>query len=308
MTFFSLLIVVLGLSFFETISSIDNAIINAEVVSTLKPKARKWFLLWGMLIAVFLVRGLLPWVIVWAFNPGLGMIGSLTATFSNDPRVLASITESAPILLIAGSVFLIFLFLHWLFLEEKHFGLPRTEKFFMERGVWFYGIASIILIVITSYAINISSAMVLGALIGSSAFFVTQGFKENAEKDERKLMHAPRSDMSKLLYLEIIDATFSIDSVLGAFAFTLSVPLILIGNGLGALVVRKLTMGNIARIKKYIYLKNGAMYSILCLGIVMLLDSFGVHIPEYISPLVTVGVVGFFFMKSHYALKRIPQV
>ncbi len=308
MTFFSLLIVVLGLSFFETISSIDNAIINAEVLSTLKPKARKWFLLWGMLIAVFLVRGLLPWVIVWAFNPGLGMIGSLTATFSNDPRVLASITESAPILLIAGSVFLIFLFLHWLFLEEKHFGLPRTEKFFMERGVWFYGIASIILIVITSYAINISSAMVLGALIGSSAFFVTQGFKENAEKDERKLMHAPRSDMSKLLYLEIIDATFSIDSVLGAFAFTLSVPLILIGNGLGALVVRKLTMGNIARIKKYIYLKNGAMYSILCLGIVMLLDSFGVHIPEYISPLVTVGVVGFFFMKSHYALKRIPQV
>lgn len=70
------------------------------------------------------------------------------------------------------------------------------------------------------------------------------------------------TDISKILYLEVIDMTFSIDGVLGAFAFTLSVPLILLGNGIGAYVVRSLTIHNIERVKRYIYLKNGAMYSI----------------------------------------------
>ena len=106
------------------------------------------------------------------------------------------------------------------------------------------------------------------------------------------------SDLSKIFYLEVIDATFSIDGVIGAFAFTLAVPLILIGNGLGAIVVRELTIRNIDRIKHYIYLKNGAMYSILFLGAIMLLDSFGFHIPAWLSPIVTFAVVGFFLWKS----------
>jgi hypothetical protein len=166
----SIILIVVGLCRFETISSIDNAIIN-EVLSTMQPKARRWFLVWGLLIAVFLVRGLLPWLIVWAAVPRLGP-----------------------------------------------------------------------------------------------------------------------------------DATFSIDGVLGAFAFTLAVPLILLGNGLGAIVVRQLTIGNIERIKKYIYLKNGAMDSILLLGTIMLLDGFGFHFPSWVSPLSTFAVVGFCFFKSTRAI------
>jgi hypothetical protein len=61
----------------------------------------------------------------------------------------------------------------------------------------------------------------------------------------------------------VIDATFSIDGVIGAFAFTMSVPLIIIGSGLGAFVVREMTIRNVDTIKKYLYIKNGAMYSIL---------------------------------------------
>ncbi|HMY46278.1 MAG TPA: DUF475 domain-containing protein, partial [Leptospiraceae bacterium] len=87
------------------------------------------------------------------------------------------------------------------------------------------------------------------------------------------------------------------------FAFTLYVPLILIGNGLGAIVVRQLTVGNIERIKKYKYLKNGAMYSILCLGVVMVLESFAVHVPSWLSPVVTFVVVGIFFVRSVYAIR-----
>ncbi|MEK7140550.1 MAG: DUF475 domain-containing protein, partial [Patescibacteria group bacterium] len=251
MMFFSALVTVLGLSLFEAVSSVDNAIINAEVLNTMGARARRWFLTWGMLIAVFLVRGLLPFVIIWSFNTTLTPMQILSAAWSNDPLVLESIEASAPILLVAGGVFLLFLFLHWLFLEDKKLGLPRTEKFFMEKGVWFYATVSVLLSVIAWFALKESNLMGFGAVVGSSLFFITHGFKQNAEEQERKLLGSAHSDLSKLFFLEIIDTTFSIDGVLGAFAFTLSVPLILLGNGLGAFLVRDLTIRNIEHIKKY---------------------------------------------------------
>lgn len=297
MDIFSIVIIVLGLVLFETVSSIDNAIINAQVLSTMGEKAKRWFLLWGMLIAVFFIRGFLPLLIVWATNPALGPIGTLTATFSGDPKVIEAIEHSAPILLIAGGTFLIFLFFHWLFLEPKNFGL-LGERFLLRQGVWFYAVVSIILSIIVWSALQVNPLMAFGAVVGSTAFFISHGFKQNAEAEEKKLLSKTRSDVSKIFYLEVIDATFSIDGVLGAFAFTLSVPLILIGNGIGAFVVREVTIHNIQRIKKYVYLKNGAMYSILFLGLIMVLDSFGVHIPSWVSPVVTAAVVAYFFLKS----------
>jgi hypothetical protein len=299
-----MIMIVLGLCLFETVSSIDNAIINAEVLSTMGKKARRWFLFWGLIFAVFMVRGLLPWLIVFFVNPDLCFIGSLTATFSSDPAVLASVEESAPILMMGGGVFLVFLFFHWLFLEQKNFGI-RGEKFFYENGVWFYAVISVLLAVIVWYALKIDDMVAFSAVVGSTAFFITHGFKQSAEESEKKLMQKTRSDISKILYLEVIDMTFSIDGVLGAFAFTLSIPLILIGNGLGAYVVRQLTIGNIDRIKKYVYLKNGAMYSILILGTFMVLEGFHIELPHLISPIATFGIVGFFFLKSRNAAKAL---
>ncbi len=300
MGIFEIIIIVLGLCLFETISSIDNAIINAEVLSTMAAKARRWFLIWGLLLAVFLIRGLLPWLIVWLATPGLGPLDAITATFSSDPSVIAAVERSAPMLLVGGGVFLIFLFFHWLFLEAKNFGL-KGEHFFYKNGIWFFSVVSVILAVVVWFALEKDPIMAFGAVVGSTAFFITHGFKQNAEMREKDLAKSHLSDMSKILYLEVIDATFSIDGVLGAFAFTLSVPLILLGNGLGALVVRQFTIGNIHRVKKYIYLKNGAMYSILFLGMIMLADSFGVHIPSWVSPVITFSVVGYFFYKSKVA-------
>jgi hypothetical protein len=297
MNWINFILIVAGLALFETISSIDNAIINAEVLSTMRPKARRWFLLWGMIFAVFVVRGLLPWVIIWATVPSLGPWDALTATFSNDPHIAGAISSSAPILLAGGGMFLILLFFYWLFLEEKNVGLPH-ERFFLHQGGWFYAIASIVLLITVWFALRINPLMAFGAVVGSTAFFITHGFKQYAEQTEQNLKTSNRSDLSKILYLEIIDATFSIDGVLGAFAFTLSVPVILIGNGIGAFLVRQLTVGNIERIKEYLFLKNGAMYSILFLGLIMIIDSFGYHIPDWISPLVTFVVVGYFFQKS----------
>jgi hypothetical protein len=299
----SIVLVVAGLCLFETISSIDNAIINAEVLSTMAEWARRWFLVWGLLFAVAVVRGVLPWLIVWLSAPSLGPVGAFTATFSSDPAVIAAIEESAPLLLIGGGTFLIFLFLHWIFLEEKNYGL-RGEKFVESKGVWFFAAVSIILLLLVWLALERDPVMAFGAVAGSTAFFIVHGFRQNAEEQERKMLGGKMSDISKIFYLEVIDATFSIDGVLGAFAFTLSVPLIIIGNGLGAVVVRQITVGNIDRIKKYQFLKNGAMYSILFLGVIMVLDSFGVNIPPFISPIVTFAVVGVFLAKSIRVIKE----
>ena len=304
MDILSIILIIAGLCLFETITSIDNAIINAEVLSTMGERARKWFLLWGLLFAVFAVRGLLPWLIVWMSTPSLGPVGALTATFSSDPVVLAAIEQSAPILLMGGGVFLIFLFFHWLFLEEKHFGL-RGERYIASKGVWFFAIVSVLLAAIVWFALAKSPMIAFGAVIGSTAFFIVHGFRQNAEAAEKKMLHGNMSDISKIFYLEVIDATFSIDGVVGAFAFTMAVPLIIIGNGLGAFVVRELTVRNVDKIKKYIYLKNGAMYSILILGCIMITDSFGFPIPFWVSPLLTFGIVGWFLLKS---MKAIPKI
>lgn len=297
---FSYLLTIVGLSIFETINSIDNAIINAEVLATMDEKSRRWFLLWGFLGAVLIVRGILPWIIIWIAAPALGPVGAFAAALSSNPQAHDAIEHSAPALLTGGGVFLFLLFFHWLFLEKKEYGLIG-EKFFYRQGVWFYGVAAIPLILIVANTFSVNPAIACAAIAGSIIFFITHGFKEYAERAHSRIRKGGSASfaVNKIMYLEIIDATFSIDGVLGAFAFTLSVPLILLGNGIGALVVRQLTIRNIESIKKYRYLKNGAMYSIFFLSLMMLADAFGVPIPQWGAPILTCLIVFYFFQKSH---------
>ncbi len=293
-----MLLTILGLCIFEIVSSLDNAVVNAEVLGTMSPKARRWFLLWGILTSVFLVRGLLPWIIVWAASPGLGFLDSFTATLSSDGTAAEAIEKAAPLLLCGGGVFLLFLFLHWLFREDKHFGLPG-EKFLSGQGAWYYTIASASLMAITWIALKIDPMLAFSATVGSTAFFISHGFKEFAEEAEQSLAGSVRSDISKILFLEVIDLCFSIDGVIGAFGFTLSVPLILLGNGLGAMVVRQLTISNVERIKEYPLLKNGAMYAIGVLSVVMIAEAFHVHIPAWVTPVTTLTIIGYFLWRCY---------
>ncbi|OPY06831.1 MAG: Integral membrane protein TerC family protein [Syntrophaceae bacterium PtaB.Bin038] len=301
----SAILIVLGLALFESITSIDNAIINAEILQGMQPRARRWFLTWGIIIAVFVVRGVLPWLIVWVMAPGVGPWGALTASLTGDPAALEAIQESAPVLLMGGGVFFVFLFFHWIFLEPKKIGLP-VELVFARQGAWFYAVVSIVLTAIVWFALEEGPMLAFGAVVGSTAFFITHGFKRYAEEQEARMLsgEARMTDIGKILYLEVIDLTFSIDGVVGAFAFTLAVPLILLGNGIGAVVVRQLTVYGVDRIKKYVYLKNGAMYSVFILGCVMIAHGFGVHIPEWLAPLATFFIVGYFFLKSRWQARK----
>ncbi|MDD5464161.1 MAG: DUF475 domain-containing protein [Candidatus Moranbacteria bacterium] len=301
---FSAIVVIFGLIIFEVVSSIDNAIVNAHVLKTLPQKYRKFFLLWGMILAVFVVRGVLPFLIVWMVNPALSLGELWKFTFSNDPMITEYVEKSKPLLLLGGGIYLFLVALSWLFLEEKKYAF-LVEHFIHKRSAWFYAISSIFITVIIYLALKINPMLALSASIGSTMFFITDGFKKNAEEKEKELVSktSTMSAWSKLLYLEVLDASFSIDGVIGAFAFTISVPLILIGNGIGAFVVREFTIRVMDVITKYAYLKNGAMYSIGMLGMIMVLESLGQHYPFWFAPLNTVLFLGIFLYLSHRELQ-----
>lgn len=293
----TIILVVLGLCLFEVVCSLDNAIINAQVLSTMGAKARRWFLTWGIFFAVFVVRFLLPWILVWVVMPGLGPIGALTATFRSEPHVVEALESSAPPLLFGGGVFLVLLFLYWMFIDEKNASW-RVERILSGKKRSFLALSVILLVLLIFTCREKAPSLIVAALIGYAAFFLMQFIKKIAEGMERKFTGSGASDAGKIVYLEMLDTTFSIDGVLGAFAFTLSIPLILIGNGIGAVVVRQITIGSIAHIKRFRYLKNGAMYSVFMLGTVMVLEGFGVHVPKIVSPVLTFAIVGYFFFRS----------
>lgn len=293
-----ILIIVFGLAFFEAVSSLDNAVINTDILNSIEPRWRKWFLRYGLVFAVFGVRGLLPLFIIYFSSPGLGLYQSFAATFGSNAAAKGIIQKQTPILLASGGIFLIFLFLHWFFLETKKYAFFIEKKIHERYYFWFYALSAIILLSVVWLTIKINPMIALGAVVGSTAFFIVNGFKSNAESQEKKLMGGNISGLSKVLYLELIDATFSLDGVLGAFAFTVSVPLILIGNGLGAIVVRFFTVRGAKFIQKYAYLKNGAMYSMALLGAIMILESLGTHVYAWLAPLTTFIFAGFFLLLS----------
>ncbi len=302
MAILEILIVVFGLCLFEVISSIDNAIINASVLKTLPEKFRKFFLFWGLLIAVFAVRGILPFLIVWLANPAFSFLQVITFVFHPTPEIELYVEKSQALLLLAGGVYLFFVFLGWLFLEEKKYAF-LVEEFVHKQSVWFYATSSLFITMVVYFSLKVNPILALSAVIGSTAFFITDGFKKNAEEKEKQLLSGNMSSWSKIMYLEVLDATFSIDGVIGAFAFTMSIPLIFLGNGLGALVVREFTVKGINVIAKFAYLKNGAMYSIGFLGGIMVLEAFGRDFPFWLAPLNTTLLLAIFMGLSIRELK-----
>lgn len=128
--------------------------------------------------------------------------------------------------------------------------------------------------------------------------------RKTLNKKKKKLLDPKISVWIKIIYLEVLDSCFSIDGIIGAFAFTISVPLIILGNGLGSFVVREMTVKGIDKIAKYTYLKNGAMYSIGMLGILMILESFGQHYPFWLAPLNAFILLAIFLWLSFKEIKQ----
>ena len=197
-------------------------------------------------------------------------------------------------------------FLGWLFMEEKKYAF-LVEEFVHKQSIWFYAVASLFFVVVIYFSVKVNPILALSAAIGSMAFFITDGFKKNAETKEKELLSEHVGALSKILYLEILDATFSIDGVVGAFAFTIFIPLIFLGNGLGAYIVRELTVRGTAVISKFVYLKNGAMYSVGVLGVMMVFEAFGHGFPFWVAPLNTLILLVIFMGLSVRELRDVAK-
>ncbi len=297
--------IVLGLIVFEVVNSIDNAIVNAHVLKTMGQLWRRRFLIVGIFTSVFLVRFLLPLFIVWISVPNISL-NALFASFYGGSDVAANaINAQKPIILTFGGVFLLFLYFHWLFLENKD---PLYIERFLKtkHGVWFFGFSAVILVVVMFFA-RANPTMMLAAAIGSATFFLLYGLKETAELNEKNVQNPYMGDFSKFVYLEVLDAAFSFDGVVGSFAFTTNLLLIFIGIGIGAVVVRQLTVKGIDQVARYRYLKNGALTSIGFLGLFMIVEAFGLELPSYVPIVVTLLLVGVAFWKSRQLIIKQPK-
>lgn len=275
------------LSILEISLSFDNAVVNAKILQTMSPIWQKRFIIWGIPIAVFGMRFVFPLVIV-AVASGLGIFETLKIAITNPAHYHEALEESKNEIYIFGGGFLLMVFndfffdkdrkIHWIsFLENS-----RLTNFFKKIPNMSVIIAIFVGLILIyeepQYSVAYFSAILLHSLIsGFDAAFDTNGIKNG---------------LMGFLYLEVLDASFSFDGVIGAFALSDNIFIIMIGLGIGAMFVRSLTIFMVEKktLENFAFLEHGAHYAILALAIIMFLK---VHFE--VSEIIT-GTIGFGFI------------
>ncbi|AMY21179.1 DUF475 domain-containing protein [Rhodococcus kroppenstedtii] len=317
------LVVILGI--LEVSLSFDNAVINATVLRRMSDFWQKIFLTIGIVIAVFGMRLVFPLVIVWAAS-GLGPVDALRLALNppaddaayfpdGSPSYETLITDAHPQIAAFGGMFLMMLFLGFIFEEREHTWLSWIEKPLAKAGkldmlpVVVAGVSLVLAAEFLAEDEKISTVMVSGVL-GMVTYITVNGlgnlFHVPGEDEEES---SGPSDLAKatgkagfflFLYLEVLDASFSFDGVIGAFAITADPIIIALGLGfIGAMFVRSLTVFLVRKgtLDDYVYLEHGAHWAIGALAAILLV-SIGVHINEIVTGLVGVVLIGLSFFSS----------
>lgn len=286
----------------EITFSFDNAIINARVLMTMSYFWQQIFITIGMFIAVFGMRLVFPIVVVMvtAGLPWDQVIGLAL----NQPEQYARELENAHVSIAAfGGMFLLMLSLHFFFDSERNVRwIDIVERPLQSFNKWWlYAVLSfVILTVLSILPFNQHQLETfIAGLSGIVAYLVVHGladlFSQSQEDKTAASTMVKRSGMAgftSFLYLEVLDASFSFDSVIGAFAITKDVVLIAIGLGIGALWVRSLTIFMVRRhvLKAYRYLEHGAHYTIGLLAFVLLAGVF-VHVSEFVAGILGILII-----------------
>lgn len=286
------------LGILEISLSFDNAVVNASVLRTMSEKWQQRFLLWGILIAVFGMRFIFPIVIV-AFTAGMGMVEVVQEAF-NNPEAYSHHLEKAHVAISAfGGTFLMMVFLkyfmdpdkdsHWLGKFES--GLAKLGKLDTIQAV----IVGIVLLILVGYFVAPAEKLqaLTAGVIGLLVYLAMDAIGNYFETDN-VTAKAGAAGFSAFMYLEILDASFSLDGVIGAFALTKDIVLIAAGLTIGAIFVRSLTIMMVKRgtLEAYRFLEHGAHYGIGALATIMLVSmNRDVHVPEVITGLVGAGFI-----------------
>lgn len=285
----STLYIVALLAILEVSLSFDNAVVNAKVLETMEIKWQERFISFGIPIAVFGMRFVFPIIIV-SIASGLGIWETLNLALNAPETYHQTLVSVEKLIFAFGGSFLLMVFISFILdtdREEKWISTIEDSKLLEKMG----RVSSInmmvsitIGLILTSITMNyqISIAYFTGILLYSLISSLDDIFNSNGV----------RSGIMGFLYLEVLDASFSFDGVIGAFALSSDIFVIMIGLGIGAMFVRSLTIYMLRNktLAEYRYLEHGAHYAILILAVIMLLKIF-FHIDEII-----IGTVGIAFI------------
>ncbi|MCL7493306.1 DUF475 domain-containing protein [Streptomyces sp. MCA2] len=317
------------LSILEISLSFDNAVINAGILRKMNAFWQKIFLTVGILIAVFGMRVVFPVVIV-AITAKLGPIEAVNLAINDKAHYEELVTSAHPAIAAFGGVFLLMIFLDFIFEERDYKWLSWIEKPMAKLGKLDTLSVIITLVVLMVSAMTVATAAAHGAgdksatvLLSGVAGLITylvvagvSGYFEDKLEDEDEESEEPAAAPAKkgngavvglagkaaffmFLYLEVIDASFSFDGVISAFAITNDIFEMALGLGIGAMYIRSLTVYLVRKgtLDDYVYLEHGAHYAIGALAVILLV-TIKYEIPEVITGLVGVALIGLSFASS----------
>ncbi len=303
--------VVMVLIAVEVAFSFDNAIVNAKILKQMSKFWQMIFLTVGVAIAVFGMRLVFPIILV-ALTAGLGWREVIDLAL-NHPDEYSHRLEAAHVVLSAfGGGFLLMLALHFFFDGQRRVLWYKSFEASLQRLAYKWMPAFVALSVIAVAAAlpfnHEPRDTLVAGVMGVLTYSVIHGASEYfSAVQRRKMGNAARVGMAgfiSFLYLEVLDASFSFDGVLGAFAVTKDVVLIAIGLGIGALWVRSLTVFMVRRgtLDNYQYIEHGAHYTIGILAGILILSIF-VNVPEVIAGLAGLGIIGSSIVASRQAMQ-----
>ncbi|AQU70379.1 DUF475 domain-containing protein [Streptomyces niveus] len=337
--------VVAILTVLEVSLSFDNAVINAGILKKMSAFWQKIFLTIGVLIAVFGMRLLFPVVIV-AVTAKLSPVKAVELAVNDKDRYQQLVTDAHPSIAAFGGMFLLMIFLNFIFEDREIKWLGWIERPLARLGqvdMLSVCLASIVLLIasmtVATHAhqhggghADKAQTVLTSGLAGLVTYLIVgglSGYFENRLADEEEAQDGKRAEARTaagrggkggpslvavtgkaaffmFLYLEVIDASFSFDGVIGAFAITNDIVLMALGLGIGALYVRSLTVYLVRQgtLDDYVYLEHGAHYAIGALAVILLV-TIQYQISEIITGLVGVVLIGWSFWSSVRRNQRI---
>lgn len=297
--------IVLVLAALETSVSFDNAVVNARILKDMDPVWRDRFLVWGMLIAVFLMRLVFPLLIVGVIAQ-LGPIEVIKLAIYDKKQYSEVLTSAHPQIAAFGGAFLLLVFLkffvdkakehHWLgWIEEKLTLLGKLDTI------------EIALTIVAIYAASKSlpaaqqQVFLIAGMFGIITFVLADGIGGLVGSDD-VASGVAKQGLAGFLYLEVLDASFSFDGVIAAFALSNDLFVIALGLGVGAMFVRSFTLMLVDKgtLSNYRYLEHGAFWAIGALAAIML-GGVAYHIPEAITGGIGLALIGIAFWSSKRA-------
>jgi hypothetical protein len=286
------LFTVLVLTLLETTFSADNAVINSRVLVTMSPIWQKLFMTVGIFTAVFVVRFVLPIFIV-MLTGGLGFSEVLNLMTNDSKAYSAHLHEAEPLINAFGGTFLVLIALsyfidggkkvHWFrSIEQRLAKLGQFEN--LTILIMLVAVMVIFFTVDPAHHTAVLMAAIIAIILHAGLGLLGTAMERHQKKTSGVKHKTGLVALSAFIYLEILDASFSLDGVIGAFAMTSDVVLIMAGLGAGALWVRAMTIHLVQNntLARFRFLEHGAHWAIGFLGGVMLVKLYGVELSEWI--------------------------